>query len=108
MDTAVNMQGDVQVQDDGTWAYTWQWFYAGEERFSDVHEEFVLTDASGSLMDYKKEESHGTEPGQTYIGGGWGNQTLRGGTVNWSLRVIQGDGYLGTTGGSFTAMLPLE
>lgn len=103
METAINMQGDVQVQDDGTWAYTWGWTYGGTDYLSEVKEEFMLTDNNGTIIDYKDEAPHDTQPGQTYIGGGSGNRQIPPGNVNWSLRVIQGDGYLGITGGSFFA-----
>jgi hypothetical protein len=103
MDTAVNMQGNVTCSDDGTWSYTWQWDYAGDQALGDVHEEFVLTNPSGGIIDAKTEQAHGAEQGQTYIGGGWGNNKVPAGDVTWSLRVIQGGGYLGMTGGSFFA-----
>jgi hypothetical protein len=108
MDTAINMQGNVQVADDYTWSYTWQWFYTGGDSAGEVHEELLISDTSGSIIDNKVEASHSAEPAQTYIGGGWGNRALPGGTLNWSFRVIGGDGYLGTTGGSFTVLKPLD
>ena len=103
MDTAANMQGDVSVQDDGTWSYTWSWTYVGAEILSEVHEEFLITDPGGLIIDFKKEETHIAEPGQTYIGGGFGNRQIPAGEVRWSLHVINGGGFLGITGGSFFA-----
>jgi hypothetical protein len=107
MDTAQNMEGNISVQDDYTWSYTWQWIYTGSDPVADVHEEIVL-DSGGSVVDFKAEPSHSAEAGMTYIGGGSGNKALPGGTISWSLRVISGDGYLGTTGGSFTVLKPLD
>ena len=80
----------------------------GNDPLGDVHEEMVITNSAGAPVDYKAEPSHSAESGQTYIGGGWGSTRLPGGTANWSLRVIGGDGYLGATGGSFTDLKPLD
>lgn len=109
MDTAVNLQCDISVSDDGTWSYMWGWTYAGSEGLSEVHEELLLSDESGNLYDGAKEVTHSAEPGQTYLAGTtYVDRRLRPGTVNWSFRVLSNDGYLGMTGGSFTAMIPYD
>ncbi len=97
MDSAPKMNGTILAQADGTWSYTWSWRYSGSERLDDVHEEFVLTNASGMVIDYKVEPSHSAEPGQTYSGGGSGKQVPPG-QVYWSLRILQGGKFLGMTG----------
>ena len=103
MDTAVNMQGDISVQDDGTWSYTWSWVYAGGAPVSELHEEIVLTDPQGLLVAAKQEPAHEAVPGQTYLGGGSGDRPIRPGEILWSVRVIQRDAILGMTGGRFFA-----
>jgi hypothetical protein len=108
MDLAANMEGNLQVSDDNTWSYTWSYAYTGGDSLADAHEEFILTNESGTMLDFKAEAAHSLDPGQTYIGGGWGNQKIPGGTVNWSLRVIQGGEYVGFTGGSILAMVPTD
>lgn len=102
MDTAVNMEGTVTCQDDGSWSYTWMWTYAGDESLSGVKEEFLIKNDSGNV-DYVNEASHSADAGQTYIGGGNGNNRIPAGQTYWSLRVISGDGYLGIKDGNFFA-----
>jgi hypothetical protein len=103
MASAVSMEGNVTCQDDGSWSYTWMWTCAGDASVSDVHEEFLIKNDSG-MVDNVTESSHSADPGQTYIGGGNGNNRIPQGMTYWSLRVIGDGGYLGMQDGSFTAM----
>ena len=108
MDTAANMEGNISVQDDGTWSYTWSWVYDGAAPVGELHEEIVLTDPQGLLIDAKQEAPHEALPGQNYLGGGVGSRQLPPGQVRWSLRVIRADGILGETGGSFFAATSVQ
>jgi hypothetical protein len=108
--SATHMEGDVQMQDDGTWSYTWAWTYSGTKIIEtpDVHEEFTLADDKGLLLDYVKEAAHGVTPGKTYLGGGSGKQKIRPGNVVWKLSVPYKDGYIGLTGGHFFAATAVQ
>jgi hypothetical protein len=108
VDTATSVTGDVTVNDDGTWSYTWSWIYIGAQILSDVHEEFLISRANGSLVDAKREGDHLAEPGQNYVGGGFGNNRIPPGETRWALNVIQGGRVLGTAGGTFFAATPSE
>lgn len=101
MDTAVNIEGNINVSDDGSWSYSWAWTYSGDGSLSDAHEEFLITDQSGLIIDSVREASHSVDPGQTYLGGGSGNRQLPSGDLRWKLHVIQGGGFLGVTGANF-------
>ncbi len=64
----------------------------------------MLTNIQGLSIDDKSQEAHAVDPGMNFIGGGAGNRKIPPGATNWSLRIINGDGYRGRTGGSFYAL----
>ena len=102
MAAAVSMEGNVTVSDDGSWSYTWMWTCAGDDSVAAVHEEFLIKNDSG-MVDSVTESTHSADPGQTYLGGGNGNNHIPPGQTYWSLRVLGGDGYLGEANGNFFA-----
>lgn len=103
MDKATNIEGTVSVNGDGSWSYTWGWTYLGPNDIDGVHEEIAISRPNGSVIDFKREEPHLAAPGQSYIGGGFGNQTVPPGQMRWTLTVLCGGTVLGMAGGHFFA-----
>lgn len=103
MDTAVDLTGDVDCMDDGTWSYTWSWRYAGDTFLADVNEEFFVVNSNGIVIDFKQEPHHTATPDETQIGGGLGHIPLPPGNYIWKLHVLSGGGIIGLASGEFFA-----
>jgi hypothetical protein len=61
MDTAVNMEGNVSIQADGTWNFTWGRTYVGNKYLSDVHNEpanlYSIKRISNSLKPFMRKDA---------------------------------------------------
>ena len=110
MDTAVNIECNLDASEDGSYTFNWAWTYTGVSQDVDlVYEEIVVTRPDGLILGGAKGEAHLVRPGQTYIGTGTGAGRLNPGDNRWKLKVLTDDGeLLGMGDGNFFAMIPMR
>jgi hypothetical protein len=104
---ALDVHGEVNLESDGSWSYSWSWTYGGTTLItsSDVHEEFLVMDDSGQILEVIKEAGHGVHPGKTYLGSGNGKRKIRADKIRWKLMIPYKDGYVGVRTGSVSVMV---
>jgi hypothetical protein len=92
MDSAIDIECNFDVEQDGSYFFTWAWTYVGAQFRSDVYEELIVMRPDGWILGGQKKEGHLVEPGQTYLGESTrGGGRLIPGANHWVLKVF-GDG----------------
>lgn len=108
MDTAINIECNFEVEQDGSYFFNWAWTYVGAQLRSGVFEELIVMRPDGWILGGKKEEEHVAEPSGTCLGASTrGGGRMNAGENHWAFKVFGiGGELLGEGRGIFNANIP--
>jgi len=108
MDTAINLEANLDVSDNGQWYVSWMWTSGTDRYISDVHEEVLIEHSGGGVLDFVKGEPKTAMPHETYLGNGSGHLPIPPGQWTMVFKVIGEGGVMGMISESFYAATDID